>query len=274
MNESTNSSAGINVESAVQGIAAGSERELLPLDLAERVIVLKMRESGALRRHTFRRITRADVDAYYAATMVATQRTGQTTENEYDIGSAELKLYERAAVRVEGYKLEDGRDLMELHNWRERVPGGHRISAVDLLMKVSRSACPGEQLLNAEFDIVSLDAFWSEGDSGQMSWYRGLLHRFTPPTNAHWRKVNSFKTRSVAIGGSRGGQKTIYPKLDGLLSGIYDELIQEVAGYEFHGAALEDKGSIVKEMDPLHKIAAVSALFDKSEVDSQDEEAE
>ncbi len=196
MNESAASNAGVDAGGEGQGIAATQEHQLLPLDLAERVVVLKMRESDSIRRHIFRRIERADVDAYFAATVVATPRSAQTIENEIDIGSAEIKLYERVILRVSGYKLDDGRDLMELPNWKDRVPGGHRIRAADLLTKVTRSAGAGDQLLNAEFDVISLDACWTEKE-GSMSWYRGLLHRFTPPTAVHWKRFNNFKTRSV-----------------------------------------------------------------------------
>jgi hypothetical protein len=270
MNESTVST----MEGAGQGTAAMSNSELLPLDATERVVALKVRDSDTIRRHIFRRIERADADAYFAATQIATQRSGQTVENEIDIGSAELKLYERAAVRIEGYGLSDGRDLMQLPNWKSRVPGGHRIRAVDFLMKVTTSQGSGAQPIDPEYDVVSLDAIWTEGAiGGSMYWYRGLVHRFTPPTDAHWKKFNNFKTRSVAVGGSRI-QKTIYPKLDGVLGDIYDELIVSVDGYSFRGAPLADKATVVAQMDRFHKIAAVGALFDKSQFDSPDEEAE
>jgi len=268
MNESENST-GANVAETEQGIT--SNRELLPLDLVERVVALRMNESGQICSHVFRRIERADVDAYYAAIMMATQRRGQTTEDEVDIGSAELKLYERAIVRVEGYKLNDGRDLMELPNWKDRIPGGHRIRAADLLMKVTKSAGAGEEFIDPEFDVVFLDCVWTAKE-GSMSRFSGLAHRFTPPTTAHWRRFNHYKTRSTVIGGSRGGQKTIYPKLDGLLGDLYDELIAAVDGYSFRGAALPERATVVREMDRFHKIAAISALFDKSELDAPGEE--
>jgi hypothetical protein len=272
MNESTVSA----IEGAGgQGIAATSSGgELLPLDAAERAVVLKVRDSDTIRRHVFRRIERPDADAYFAATLIAMQRSGQTTENEIDIGSAELKLYERAAVRVAGYGLSDGRDLMQLPNWKSRVPGGHRIRAVDFLIKVTISAGAATQLIDPEYDVVSLDAIWSEGAiGGSMDWYRGLVHRFTPPTDAHWKKFNNFKTRSIAVGGSRA-QKTIYPKLDGVLGSFYDELVVSVGGYSFRGEPLADKATVVAQMCPFHKIAAVAALFDKSQFDSHEEEVE
>lgn len=246
-------------------VAIETKAELLPLDLAERTVVLRARETGSLRRHFFRRIDRADVDSYYAAMVVASERRGQMVEDEIDLGTAELKLYERAVLRVEGYKLTDGRDLMELANWKDRVPGGHRIRAVDLLMKVSKSQSAGEQLLDPECDVVALDACWSERD-GSMLWYRGLIHRFTPPTLVHWKKINSRRTRSIAIGGSRS-QKTIYPNLDGMLGDLYDQLIVSVEGYGISGAAITDHSAITAQMDRFHKIAAASALFDRGSSD-------
>jgi hypothetical protein len=261
------------MESTGQGIVVASNDRLLPLDAAERVVVLRIRDSDSIRRHVFRRVLRADVDSYCAATTTATQRSGQTVENEVDVGSAELKLYERCAVRVGGYSLSDGRDLMQLDNWKSRVPGGHRIRVANLLMKVMRSIGSGAQPIDAEYDVVSLDAVWTEGATGSMDWYRGLLHRFAPPTDAHWRKFNNFKTRTVAVGGSRT-QKTIYPRLDGVLADLYDELVVSVDGYSFQDAPLsDDKATICEQMDRFHKIHASMALFDRSESDSEDEEA-
>jgi len=244
---------------------------LLPLDLPERIIALRIQNTDSIRRHVFRRVDRPDVDAYYSAILIATQRSGQTSEDEIDVGTAEMKLYERAIVRVEGYFLSDRRNLMELPNWKTRVPGGHRISATDMLMKVTKSVESGDGLLDPDYDVVSLDACWTERNEGQMDWYRGLLHRFTPPDISHWKKLNTYKTRSVAVGGSRS-QRTIYPKLDGALGDLYDELIVSVDGYSFKGNALTDRETIIREMDRFHKVSAVSSLFDRSGADASEAE--
>lgn len=242
--------------------SASMRSELLPLDLAERVVVFRMQGTGTIRRHVFRKLERADVDAYYSAILVATQRSGESVEDEIDVGSSELALYERAIARVEGYRLTDGRDLMEVPNWKEIVPGGHRISAADLLTKVRKSEISGEELLDADCAVISIDSYWTQ-NNGLMDWYRGLLHRFTYPKMAHWKKFNRVKTNSVAIGGSRA-QRTVYPKLNGVLCELYDELIASVDGYSWQGNPLIDRSAIVSGMDGFHKVAAASALFDKS----------
>ena len=253
--------------------AATAGTGLLPLDLQERVIVLKLRESGAIRRHIFRRITRADVDGYFSALTVATERGSRgSTTFHIDSSTAELKLFETAIVRVEGYALLDGRDLMSLPNWKDRVPGGHQLRSVGTLMRVERSQDGPDLGIDPEAEVVSLDAPWAEGNGGMIQ-YRGLLHRFSPPKIAHWRELNNASTRSTVIGGSRS-QKTLYPKLNGVHTKLYDELILSADGYSIGGRPIGGRDEIIREMDPFHKIAACTILFDRSGAAQEVEELE
>jgi hypothetical protein len=263
MNESEFSNTRANGgEGEGQGISAAPQPELLPLDLPERVIMFKSRETGATRRHIFNRLTRADVDAYFSSMTIATERkSGNSMEYHIDLRTNILKLYERTVKRVEGYSLTDGRDMMALANWKDRIPGVHRLRATEILMKVTQSENGADLGIDPEAELVSLDAFWSAGDEG-MFHYRGLIHRFSPPTIEHWRKLNNHSTRTTAVGGSQS-QRTIYPKLNGIYVELYDLLILSANGYSVGGQPLGGREQCVSQMDTFHKIAAISILFEK-----------
>jgi hypothetical protein len=269
MNESATSTAGESNASA-----AAPKPGLLPLDLAERVIMVKARDSGTNRRHIFRRVNRQDVDAYYSWMTVATERKSKNSmDYSIDMRTAKLKLHERLIERVEGYPaLGDGRDIMALENWKERVPGAHRLRAVELLQDVKQSKNSSEIAMDAEADIVSLDALWSAGDFG-MFFYRGLIHRFSPPALADWRKLNDRSTRTTVVPGSRS-QKTTYPKLNGVLLELYDSLILSAEGYSVGGQPIASREECISEMDCLHKIEAVSVLFNSETGADDTEESE
>lgn len=274
MNESMVSTVGVGIEDAGQELAAAPERGLLPLDLAERVIVFKIRETGEIRRHFFNRVTRRDADAYFSSMTVSSEKKGaDSMEYHIDMRTNILKLYERTIKRVVGYSLTDGRDMMALANWKDRIPGVHRLRAAQILMKVTQSENSANLCIDPDADLVSLDAFWSAGDHG-MSHYRGLIHRFSPPMISHWNRLNDHSTRTTAVGGSKS-QRTIYPKLNGIYIELYDELILSADGYSIGGQPIGGREECVSEMDSFHKIAAISVLFDKpsgGEVEELEEE--
>jgi len=262
VSESTSSNAGVSIDREGQGITATPQPELLPLDIAERVVAFRHKETGTFRRHVFNPVTRADVDAYFSSMTVATERkSGNSMDYHIDMRTNVLKLYERAIKRVVGYSLTDGQDIMTLPNWKDRVPGVHRLRATEILVKVTESENRADLGIDPEADVVSLDAFWSAGDCG-MPHYQGLIHRFTPPTIEHWRKLHNYSTRTKAVGGSQS-QRTLHPKLNGVYVELYDELILSAKGYSVGGQPIGGREQCVSKMDCFHKITAISILFDK-----------
>jgi hypothetical protein len=258
-------SGGANIAEAEQGVT--SNRELLPLDLPERVVALKIIETGKIVRHIFNPITRADADAYFGATKVVTERIGKDSmDMEIDVVSARLKLYGRAIKRVDGYLLTGGRDLMDLPNWKEKLNakfGGHQVTAIAALTNVTPSVKGPDDGIDPDAEIVSLDAFWTSTSDVGNSRYLGLLHRFSPPTLEHWKRLNSQASRSTVQGGSRS-HKTIYPKMNTISIELYDELILSVGGYSIGGEAVSAREQLLARMDCFHKIAAIEILFDAS----------
>jgi len=242
--------------------------ELLPLDLPERVVVLNTPEG--VRRHIFRRITNSDAAAYSSGKMLESHRQGQNVEDRIKITGPEIQLYDRAIARVEGYPgTSDGRAFMELPNWKDRVRGA-RIAAVRVLMEVRKAAPAADCLIDPDYDVVSLDAYWNAPSGGGNLRYQGLLHRFTPPKQGHWDRVGDFRTSTVAVGGSRTARKiTRYPNMHGTMAELYDELIASVDGYSVGGSPVCDRKAILEYMDPFHKVTAVAALFETPDVEDE-----
>jgi len=233
---------------------------LVPLDGTERVVVF--RDKGRVYRHILRRITADDWKRYFSKLRFETERVGKDDQAQrFDGATPALELYGAAAVRAEGYLVRGGAALETLPQWKERIPGAHRLAAVELLTDVRESESLGGEL-EPEFDVVLLDAKWG-ADGDQMLQYRELAHHFQPPTVEHWKRFNSMATEAVAIGGSRSG-RTLYRSRNQILVGLYDELIRAVDGYSVAGQALADPDTIKREMDAFHKVAAVGVLFNTS----------
>lgn len=235
---------------------------LLPLDLAERAVCWRNGQ-GRARVHVFRRLLAQDWETYFSKITIENDLASQTV----DFNSAKVWLYARCILRVEGYRVIGARTLMDLPNWKDRIPFGHRVDAVDLLTSVTRSARELEEI-EPECETVLLDALWDGSTAGggcatpagQMLSYSGLIHRFTPPSAEHLMRYSRETSRSLIVGGSAKGRtvRTIRQKV---LLKFYDQLIVSVEGYGLNGRPLENREAIVREMDAGHKAAAVSQLF-------------
>jgi hypothetical protein len=244
--------------------AQEKKEALLPLDLTERVIVFH--HGGQAYRHVFRRIT-AHLAAQYF-NLVALESEG--AKIRVDMATAHLWLYQAAIMRAEGYQVRGGGRLEELSDWKRRIPRGHRLSAVDLLTKITEHEPEGPIVLEPETETVLLDAHWSEGDPGRLPLYCGLVHRFRIITDEHERRFNRAVSESIVVGGSRTG-RTIHPSRQRMLLRLYDELIESVEGYSVGGSPLAGAEAIRREMDPFHKAAAMNLIFSARPAAQEDE---
>jgi hypothetical protein len=233
-------------------------QELLALDARERVAAF--RSGGKNYRHIFRRLTALDWEKFFSHVVAEFKQEKDGYSQVVDTDYASLMLYNRAIVRVEGYKTVNGVPPNELPSWPECIPQHHRLAAAGILMNVTQSEGGDESMLEAEGVSVLLDAMWNEGETGAMKQYRGLVHKFASPTAEHRRRFLKSKNRSFIAGGSRTGT-TLIPSAHPVLVAIYDELIQRVEGYGIGGREMASRDEIVREMDAFHKSSALSRLF-------------
>jgi hypothetical protein len=229
---------------------------LLPLDVAERVVSWRVKESEKIRTHVFRRISADDWQRYFSG--ISFEFSNAARMN--DFRTPLIELYDRCAIRAEGYSVRGGADLDKLPNWKRLIPPGHKIQAVNWLTKVEDHAGDDVPELDPELCVAVLDAAWNGEAPGQMSWHRGLVHRFNPPTSDQLRRYNRQSSRAVIVGGAHDG-RTVYHAPEPMLVKLYDELIVSVEGYSFDGGSLDRKEQIVAEMDAFHKASAAARLF-------------
>jgi hypothetical protein len=246
----------MDTQTEIQNEKSNQGNALLPLDVAERVVSWRVKDSEKIRSHFFPRLRAADWALYFKEIRIETE--GE--ERLIDFNSAALKLYRRLALRAEGYAVAGGGKLTEIPNWRDRVPIADVLKAVELLTKVEKHEGDDVAEIEPEAEIVALDALWNGSEPGSCSWFRGLVHRFTPPTGEH-RVVYSRETgRSIQVRGAKV-PRTIYVAKEGVLVKLYDELVISVEGYSVGGKPLEGRDAIRAEMDAFHKIAAVGQIF-------------
>jgi hypothetical protein len=206
--------------------AAAAEQviAMLPLDIP-RTIVLKGADKKVFSYH-FRRITLQDWQQFFAGIVHQTLQRGQYRETVYESESAQVELVDRCLKSVEGYS-----GLVDLKNWKAALPLKHRLGVGLVLRNVGPSRNQGNGVQLADLVEVKLDAAWSAAESGKTTMYSGLVHRFRQPSIADLRKFNFEIARTRVEGTSEDGI-TIYPARQLVAMKIYDELIEEVEGYE------------------------------------------
>jgi hypothetical protein len=229
--------------------------------------VVTFRERGQNFIFHLKRITQDEWRKVFLGGCMETETEGESRIVTMDFNTATISLIERNLERVEGYKLRDGGgDITQVPNWKEKIRPGHKLLAGQLLQEVSLSETPGEVYFDSTHDEVVLDALWGTGAPGSMMKYQGLVHRFHPATPEHTKRFYRANSESRIVGGSRTG-RTIFANRRTVLLDLYDELIAEVDGYAFNGQPLVGVDSIKREMDALHKVAAVASLFNTPEVE-------
>jgi hypothetical protein len=200
---------------------------------------------------TFRRILRADWEKFFRSFDTETTTIlGEQTET-FEIESGMMDLARSCVTSVAGYA------MPETGDFRAMLPLGHLRAFGVALRDVSASAADDDApIALSELAEISLDCTWSENRL-----WRGLLHRFRPPTLQQQRKFNR-ACGTYRILGNERGNRTLYPARQALMMNYYDELIESVEGYSEGGAEIGSRRDvIIREMDCAHKVAAVQALL-------------
>jgi hypothetical protein len=235
------------------------------LDLAKpRTIAIEDR--GRSYKLHCRRITDRDWTEYFNKIVFSSeQKSGREQINSLDVSTPRIVLAEAGLERVEGYRVSNGGDIHQLEDWRKKVPLAHR-SILGAILADARPAAQGDDLtIHAEGDEVLIDATWSAVDSPEgkttMQRFRGLKHVLKTPSDEQFRRYASQTSRSIVVGGSRGG-RTIYPNSNFILAQLYDELVIAVDGYAIGDKPLQtDREAIRREMDMLHKVIVAQEIF-------------
>jgi hypothetical protein len=230
--------------------------------------VLALRESKRDYTFYFRRILRSDWEKYFAGLYVSSRSEGSAQLNISDMQTAGYQLFESTVTRVLGYS----KELTTAEDFKKVLPR-HSAPVAGLLRRAYVSEVEDDKPLDCDLIEARIDAMWSKSPSSHSNWeYKGLVHRFAPPTIAQKKTYSRGGAINRVIGGVRKGATTVYSLRNKLLMDLYDDLIQSVEGYGVAGKPLEGVDHIRREMDGYHKAEAVSQLFTTFE-DAAAEEA-
>lgn len=239
---------------------------LLPLDEPR---VIAIRDGKFTYRFHFSRITQADWEKYFQGIYFTSRYEGKAQVTTLDLDTAGIELFESKLVKAEGY----AGDFDTRPGWQKKIPPRHSAPVAWVLRWVQAADLPADRPFDPEVIEVSLDAVWSQAEpASDPVIYKGLLHRFTPPTVEHQRRYFRAKTSSRIVGGSRNGT-TVYASTHKTLLELYDQLVISAEGYGISGRALNGADEVRREMDAYHKTQAVTQLFSGSAAESQTEAA-
>ena len=243
----------------VQEKAAGAAENAVKsseLNLAALERTVRLKFGGKTARHIFRRLTFSDWWGFLKDSRSEMILQGDSWSHESRTDEAAIALWDRAVVRVEGYRAGD--------DWKRKMPATHKIAAVGLLQEVVAVPSTEEDDFDLEADrrTVTLEAAWN----GQV--YSNLRHVFRVPEQEDtlsYRRLMAEFFRKSSRRQSKSTTRVVVPvRLSGLVK-LYDRLIEDAEGYTGFRAP--------REMDALHKQAAILALFDPPQEEPDEEPA-
>jgi hypothetical protein len=218
--------------------------------------VLVLREGKRDYTFYFRRILQPDWESYFSGFYISSRTEGVAQTNTTDIQTTGIELLESTLTKVVGYS----RELTTLEDFKKILPR-HSVPVSGLLSEVYRSDIDDDKPFDCDSVEARIDAMWSKTTpANSNTTYKGLVHRFKPPTIEQKRRY--MRGGAVSrVGGLRKGSTTVYSTRNRLLLELYDQLILSVDGYGVAGKALESVEQIRREMDGYHKAEAVAQLF-------------
>jgi hypothetical protein len=223
--------------------------------------VLAIRDGKLNYTFHFRRILQTDWERYFNGLYVASRNDGAAQLNTTDLQTAGIELFESTVTKVEGYS----RVMTTPEDFKKVLPR-HSIPAAWMLRTVVISSVDDDKPLDCDSVEARIDAVWSQTTPGaEVTLWKGLLHRFMPPTLEQKKRFMRGGAINRVIGGARKGSTTVYSLKNRMLLDLYDQLIQSVDGYGVAGKPLESVEHIRREMDGYHKVEAVAQLFNSVE---------
>ena len=224
--------------------------------------IIPIREGKRDYAFYFRRIMQSDWERYFSGLYMASRNDGTAQLNTTDFNSAGMELFESTVTKVAGYS----RELTTPADVKKVLPR-HMVPVAGLLRSVFISETEDDAPLDCDSIEARIDAHWSQtvnplpGQPGQVTQYKGLVHRFTPPTIEQKKRYMRGGAISRVLVGPLKGSTSVYSLRNKLLLELYDQLIISVDGYGVAGKPLEGVEQVRREMDGYHKAEAVAQLF-------------
>ena len=232
--------------------------ETRTIDLADSRKVV-FRQGARQYALTMRRAEAADWMEYFDSIVTTAEQHGRELVRETDT-TAGISLVEKLLSNAEGYTMPAGVESLDaMPDWPSRIPMGHRMACLDILLDATAAPPPDDAPLGFDTETVAVTSKWTADAEGRMVAVTGI-HHFEVPSAEDSRNYMRRVSRSKVVGGSRSG-KTIYTGAQKELVAIYDKLIRSADGYVVNGQPLEGPEQIREWMDTRHKVAAAQQLF-------------
>ena len=203
-------------------------------------------------KHFLRPPTQAEWISYDAALGASVSATEQGIAFEDNRFAAMVALWDKIALRVEGYELSDG-------PFQGQVSAFHKIAAIEPLLRVWVTVPEGPEV-GAVYrpGKISMALRCADHDFP-------LTHTLKRPSMP--QEIALKRLQSVAmldpVPLPSGERRTIVPSKLAEHCRIWDELVESVEGYVLDGQPLSREQAIAA-MDAIHKQTALAGLFVQS----------
>lgn len=169
------------------------------------------------------------------------------------------ELWEKLVLEVEGYRV-GGKNLMELEDWKTRVPLPHKLNAVAGFMFFFRVA-EENPVVESVLDLGESETTL-EFDALQYSKPCRVKFTFAVPEPSDYIRYSRATARmQIVRTKQRGVSRLQVPTNIKPLLELFDKLIVSVAGYTYSGKPIMEVENWKAKLDVYHKREAVRELF-------------
>ena len=259
-------------------------------------IPIAFREGGRKFRvtHLFRPPQFADWLEYELKLNRSVETVGAQTRFDQQKADAAEALWDRIALRVEGYLVNSNPQIAQMpqmenatsdseflesvqsaksvdlpvafpDDWQSKVPLLHKMAAVQLLAQVFPADTEETEAYHFNPDQVEVSLIAARGGHT----FPDLVHILRRPTVRQQKEFSRIVSTALYVRGSRT-EKSLLPSRLREMTRFYDDLVVAVRGYSVHGKHATHDDAI-HAMDALHKQTAIAALFNFEEPDDAEE---
>lgn len=236
-------------------------------DLSLKECFFKVRQVSGDRKilltHVFRLPTFEDWVSYNEGTMQVGLSKGRDTVEVSDVlQERDAALWEDLIIRTEGYVV-SGKPLMDLEDWKERIPLPHKLQAVSGFFIFDRSDVPEDASLISEetFDLEDSSTSLRFAVIQNFKKMDIVFYMKTPGTKDHLRFSRITSKMQLVRTKKRGESAIKVPTNLRPFVELFDKLVEKVEGFIFEKKDLMEQKDWQAKLDAFHKRGVVQELF-------------
>jgi len=221
--------------------------------------------------HIFKMPTAEDWFAYYrGSTQLGLSKSRDIFETSNTTQEKDAQFWMDMIVKVKGYTVK-GQDVMQLDDWKDRIPLPHKLGAIAALMIFDRVDVSEDTVTGDSFELEEGEISLQFEAVQDMKRYPLTFH-FDVPSQKHYVKHSRMSSRMQFARTKQRNVSAIWVPTDiRPLVGLFDELIQKVEGYKYDTKDVMVTQKWREKISALHKAEAIRELFSSS-VEEEEEE--